>query len=84
MADHPFPLPRGFESDWTAREWQSAANHYWYEIQGVDRSELNYRPVLSLLESAFRHATRKAQALRAVAASFPTTAPQSGGGQQGA
>jgi len=65
MTTHPFPLPRGNQGDWTAREWQAAANFYHYEIMGVDRDEPNYRPHLSLLESAFAHATRKARALRA-------------------
>ncbi len=57
-------MPAGFESSWDARQWQAAANHYWYEIMGVDRSEPNYRPVLSLLEAAHAHATRRAKALR--------------------
>lgn len=65
MTDHPFPLPSGNEADWTARQWQAAANHYHYEVMGVDRNEPNYRPLLSLLESARNHAQRRARALRA-------------------
>lgn len=64
----PFPFPAGNQGDWTAAQWQAAANRYWYDIMGVDRSEPNYRPVLSLLESAFKHASSKARALRAAAA----------------
>jgi len=67
MAEHPFPFPSGNQSDWTAREWQAAANRYWYDIMGVDRGEPNYRPRLSLLESAHKHATRRARQLRAAA-----------------
>lgn len=68
MGTHPFPLPSGLEAGWSVQEWQAAANHYWYEIMGVDRSEPNYRPLLSLLEAAHAHATRHARALRLVAA----------------
>ncbi len=60
---HPFPYPKGPETSWTAKEWQAAANHYWYEMMGLERVG-NYRPVLSLLESAFRRCTRKARYLR--------------------
>jgi hypothetical protein len=67
MTPHPFPLPAGPEAAWTARQWQAAANFYHYEIMGVDRAEPNYRPTLSLLESAHRHAQRRAAALRATA-----------------
>jgi hypothetical protein len=62
---HPFPLPQGNQAEWTARQWQAAANHYWYEIMGVDREEPNYRPLLSILEDAHRHATRRSAATRA-------------------
>jgi len=65
MSDHPFPFPRGNRIDWTSRDWQAAANRYFYDIGKVDRSEPNYRPHLSCLESAFNEATRKARALRA-------------------
>lgn len=68
MQNHPFPMPQGPQGSWDARQWQAAANYYWYEIMGIDRSEPNYRPYLSMLESAYAHATRKARALRAVAA----------------
>lgn len=61
---HPFPLPVGPSASWDARTWQAAANHYWYEIMGVDRTVPNYRPLLSLLEAAHGEATRKASALR--------------------
>lgn len=68
MSEHPFPLPRGLESDWTARDWQAAANHYHYEIMSVDRvNDANYRPLLSLLEAAFNHASRRAKAARQAA-----------------
>lgn len=65
MTNHPFPLPQGLEQDWTAPEWQAAANHFHYEVMGVDRSEPNYRPLLSMMEAARNHATRRAAALRA-------------------
>lgn len=65
---HPFPFPTGNRADWTARDWQAAANRYWYDIMGVDRSEPNYRPQLSMLEAAHKEATRKAAALRRAAA----------------
>jgi hypothetical protein len=65
--DHPFPFPAGREADWTARQWQAAANFYHYEAMGVDRDEPNYRPTLSLLEAAHRHAQRRAAAARAAA-----------------
>lgn len=67
MTPHPFPLPTGPQAAWDARRWQSAANFYHYEIMGVDRTEPNYRPTLSLLEDGFRHAQRRARALRAAA-----------------
>jgi len=62
---HPFPFPAGPEANWTAGEHQAAANRYHYDIMGVDRSEPNYRPHLSLLESAFNRHSRYARALRA-------------------
>lgn len=64
MSAHPFPHPGGYESLWGAKEHQAAANHYWYEIMGVDRNDPNYRPYLSLLESEFNRHTRKAAAIR--------------------
>lgn len=64
MSAHPFPMPTGNRADWTARDWQAAANRYWFDIMAVDRSESNYRPTLSMLESAHQHATRRARALR--------------------
>ncbi len=54
---HPFPLPVGLESEWTAKQWQQAANFYWYERMGVERVG-NYRPTMSLLETAYKHAVR--------------------------
>lgn len=62
---NPFPLPAGPEANWGAREHQAAANYYWYKIMGVDREEPNYRPYLSLLESAHKRHTRYAVRLRA-------------------
>lgn len=62
---HPWPYPTMPKSLWGAAEWQAAANHYWYEKMEVDTDDPNYRPVLSLLESAHRHAVRQAQAYRA-------------------
>lgn len=70
---HPFPLPVGPEATWNAQEHQAAANHYWYEIMGVDRDASNYRPYLSLLESAFNRHTRYAKRLRA--SPIPFAAP---------
>jgi hypothetical protein len=66
---NPFPLPTGLESSWRAADHQTAANHYWYKIMGVDRLEPNYRPHLSLLESAHKRHTRYATRLRAEARS---------------
>lgn len=64
MSEHPFPHPGGYESLWSAKEHQAAANHYWYKIMGVDREDPNYRPYLSLLEAAFKRHTSKAKAMR--------------------
>ena len=65
MTNHPFPYPQGNRADWTARDWQAAANRYYYDMMGVDKSEPNYRSHLSTLEAGFNEATRKAKALRA-------------------
>ena len=65
---HPFPLPEGNACEWTARDWQRAANFYWYELAGIDRSEPNYKPMETLLKSAHAHAMRKAKALREIPA----------------
>ena len=62
---HPFPFPTGNRTDWTAADWQAAANRCWYDIMGVDRTTPNYRPHLSALEAEHKHATRRAAALRA-------------------
>ena len=62
---HPFPFPQGNRADWSARDWQAAANRYFYDMGGVDRSAPNYRPQLSMLEAGFNEATRKAKQLRA-------------------
>jgi len=65
---HPFPFPSGNRADWTARDWQAAANRYFYDMQGIDRTAPNYRPALSMMEAGYSEATRKARAMRSAAA----------------
>lgn len=59
-----FAMPSGPESEWTARDYQAAANVAWIRIGRVDRSYPNYRPVLSVLEAAHARYTRRARAMR--------------------
>lgn len=61
---HPFPFPSAPRAQWTAIDYQRAANRYFYDMQAVDRSESNYRPHLTMLEAGYRECSRKASALR--------------------
>lgn len=63
--EHPFPMPHGPERMWSHVEHQRAANHYWYEVVELDRTQPNYRPILSLLQAAFARHSRYARRLRA-------------------
>ena len=62
-----FAYPAGFESAWTAKDYQDAANASFIRAGRVDRNYPNYRPTLSTLEAAHQRYTRKARAMRAAA-----------------
>lgn len=64
------PLPEGFvmpigdEGDWKAIDYQRAANVYYIKIGRIDKRYPNYRPTLSLLESAMNRYNRIARQKR--------------------
>ena len=60
-----FAMPRGSESEWQAVDFQRAANVKFLMMGRVDKRFPNYRPTLSILESAFQRYTRKARQMRA-------------------
>lgn len=60
-----WPMPKGPEAEWTSREHQAAANHYFDAMGRVNRDYPNYRPTLTALETSYKRHTRYAQQLRA-------------------
>lgn len=59
-----WPMPTGPETDWTARDYQAAANSQFDAMGRVNRDYPNYRPTLSMLESSFNRYSRKARQMR--------------------
>lgn len=60
-----WPMPQGLEANWTARDYQAAANSEFDAMGRINRDYPNYRPILSMLESSYARYSRKARELRA-------------------